>query len=154
MKKNIIVVTVIIVLGALIALGPLFVFRICDPVTMDGEVEITCCGPSGYPRCQWTAQAEIGIGLLVIALGACMLVFDDAKTRLGLAVTVSLASLAALAFPYFLIGGCPAPDMACHKTAFPAIAVESMVLFVFSASIAAFILMKNPSVRAIIKIRG
>ena len=144
MKKNIIVVTVIIVLGALIALGPLFVFRICDPAAMDGEVEITCCGPSGYPRCQWTAQAEIGIGLLIIALGACMLVFDDIKTRLGLAITVSLASLAALAFPYFLIGGCPSLDMACHRIAFPAIAVESIILFVFSMSIVAFILMQKP----------
>jgi uncharacterized membrane protein len=121
MKKEIIFGVIVILLGLFIALGPQFLFKVCGH------------GEDGYPHCHWSAQAEIGMGLLIVALGACMLVFTDPKTHLGLIIGVFMASLIALAIPHFLIGGCGMMSMQCRKIAFPALTVESIVLLLFSS---------------------
>jgi uncharacterized membrane protein len=121
MKKEIIFGVIVILLGLFIALGPQFLFKVCGH------------GEESMPHCHWSAQAEIGMGLLIVALGACMLVFIDPKTHLGLIIGVFMASLIALAIPHFLIGGCGMMSMQCRKIAFPALTVESIVLLLFSA---------------------
>ena len=134
MKKNIVFVLLIIVLGALIAVGPLTLFRICSAAEMVDDLDTSCCGPAGYPRCQWTAQAEIGIGGLIVGLGLCMLVFAAAKTRMTLAIGTLLAGLAAIAVPNFLIGGCPSSfDMRCHQITFPCITIVGVFVIITSA---------------------
>jgi hypothetical protein len=132
MGKAIIFGAVIIILGLLIALGPLFLFKVCGH------------GEGGFPHCHWSAQAEIGIGLLVVALGACIIVFNDPKTHLGLAIGTFLASIIALAVPNFLIGGCGSLAMKCREVAFPALTAESIVLLVFAAIIITIIVMQKP----------
>jgi hypothetical protein len=104
-----------IVSGLLVALGPQFLFKVCDPM---GE---------NFMKCHWTAQAEIGVGGLIVALGIALIVFASPKTRLGLAIAVVLTAVLALLFPYALIGGCDMPLMDCRKIAFPAITVVSML---------------------------
>jgi uncharacterized membrane protein len=74
MKKTIILSSVVILIGLLIALGPQFLFKVC------GHSE------ESMPHCHCSAQAEIGMGLLIVALGVCMLVFTDPKTHLGLII--------------------------------------------------------------------
>jgi len=132
MKKVIISGIVIIVLGLLIALGPQFLFKTCDH------------GENGYPHCHWSAQAEICIGLLIAALGACMIVFTDPKTHLGLIIGVFMASLIAFAIPNFLIGGCGMLTMKCRRIAFPALTAESVFLLVFSSVILTVTAMRKP----------
>jgi len=107
----------------------------------------SCCGPalSDLPICYWSAQAEMGIGLLIVALGACMIVFTEQKTHLGLLIGVFLSSIIALAIPNFLITGCTAMTMRCHRVAFPALTIESAVLLVFSAIMITLIAMKKPA---------
>ena len=134
MKKIIISGVVVIVLGLLIAFGPQFLFKVCG------------YGESGFPHCNWSAQAEIGIGLLIVALGVCMFVFTDVKTRLGLLIGTFLASIIALVIPNMLIGGCGMMSMQCRKVAFPALTVESVVLLVFSAVLITVIATKKPPV--------
>jgi hypothetical protein len=134
MKRAVIFGAVVIALGLLIALGPQFLFKVCGH------------GEDGYPHCHWSAQAEIGMGLLIAALGACMMVFPDPKTHLGLAAGTFLASLVALGIPNFLIGGCGSLVMKCHRIAFPALTAESVVLLVFSAVMMTVITMKRPPV--------
>jgi hypothetical protein len=132
MKKAIIFGAVIIILGLLIALGPQFLFKVCGH------------GEDGFPHCHWSAQAEIGMGLLIAALGACMMVFTDPKTLLGLAIGIFLAGIIALAVPNFLIGGCGSLAMRCRKVAFPALTAESVILLVFSAIMVTIIVMQKP----------
>jgi len=143
MKKTIIFSSVVILLGLLITLGPQFLFKVC-PTTMTSESAddccaepetSSCCAPSAadLPVCHWTGRAEIGIGLLIIALGACMIVFNDGKTQLGLLIGIFFSSIIALAMPHALIGGCSMATMRCHRVAFPALTVESVVLLLFSA---------------------
>jgi len=133
MKKIIICGSIIIVLGLLIALGPQFLFKVCAHKE------------DSYPHCHWSAQAEIGIGLLIAALGACIIVFTDRKTHLGLLIGAFLASIIALAIPNMLIGGCGMMSMQCRKIAFPALAVESVVLLIFSAIMITVIALKLSS---------
>jgi len=131
MKKEIIFSIVVILLGLLIALGPQFLFKVCGH------------GETGFPHCHWSAQAEIGIGLLIVALGACMIVFNEPKTYLGLFIGAFLASIIALSIPNFLIGGCGSLAMKCHKVAFPALTAVSIGLLVFSAIIITIIAMQK-----------
>ena len=132
MKKSIIIGLVVAALGLLIALGPQFLFKVCAH------------GENGYPRCHWSAQAEIGMGFLIVALGVCMTIFTDTKTHLGLSIGVFLAGIIALFIPNALIGGCGSMAMQCRKVAFPALTAESVVLLVFSAVTVVYLEMKKP----------
>jgi len=156
MKKVIISGAIVMVLGLLIALGPKFLFKVCDSnmaSTASGEdccaepAKSSCCGPalSSLPICHWSAQAEIGIGLLIVALGACMIVFTDKKIRFGLLIGVFFSSIISLAIPNFLIGGCSTMTMRCHRVAFPALTIESAVLLVFSAIMITIIAIQKQS---------
>jgi hypothetical protein len=158
MNKAVIYGAVVVVLGLLIALGPQFIFKVCGvTMTADGVIadccaeessEAGCCGPalSSYPLCHWTAQAEMGIGLLIAALGACMITFTDAKTHLGLLIGIFMASIIAFAFPNFLIGGCATTSsMNCREVAFPALTIESIALFIFSVAMIVIYAMQKPS---------
>ena len=133
MKKAVISGVVVIVLGLLISLGPQFLFKVCGH------------GESGFPLCHWSARAEIGMGLLIVALGICMIVFIDPKTHLGLLIGIFLASIIAMGIPNTLIGGCGMMSMQCRKVAFPALTAESVVLLVFSAIMMTVIAIKKPS---------
>jgi hypothetical protein len=71
MKKRIISGGGVIVLGLLIALGPQFLFKVCG-LTADG----------GFTRCHWSAQAEIGIGgILIAGLGIALILFANPRIR-------------------------------------------------------------------------
>jgi hypothetical protein len=131
MKKNIIISAVVIALGLLIGLGPQFLFKVC---------EAGCCGN----LCNISAQAEIGVGLFIIAVGICLIVYTDPKTQLGLLIGTFLTGIVALAVPHALIGGCGGMTMDCRRVAFPALTVESVILLVFSAVAIAYIVKNNP----------
>jgi hypothetical protein len=121
MKNRIIAGASTAVLGLLIALGPQFLFKVC-PVSA-GMIM----------KCHWSAQAEIGVGALIAALGIALAVFANPKTRLGLGIGIFLSAALALLIPHGLIGGCPMHSMACRKIAFPSITVISILLLTGSA---------------------
>jgi len=120
-KRQLIYGIAVIASGLLIALGPQFLFKLCA---------VDCCDE--IPICHWSGQAELGIGFLIAGLGACMIIFTDRKTQLGLLIGTFLASIIALAIPHMLIGGCEMMEMSCHRVAFPALTVESVILMLFT----------------------
>jgi hypothetical protein len=81
-----------------------------------------------FMKCHWSAQAEIGVGVLIAALGLALVFFANTKTRLGLTVGIFLSGVLALLIPHALIGGCSMHSMPCRKTTFPAITVISILL--------------------------
>ena len=154
-KNSIILSSVIIVCGLLIAFGPQFLFKVCDPtMTSTGEVEdccatpeeSDCCDPaasiesedccgttaSSLPICHWTAQAELGMGMLILALAACIIIFGDLKIQFGLNIGIFLSSIIALCFPHLLIGGCETANMACRKVAFPILSIICILVLIIS----------------------
>jgi hypothetical protein len=121
MKNRIISGGGVTAFGLLIALGPQFLFKVC-PVMGDMIM-----------KCHWSAQAEIGIGALIAALGISLVFFTNLKTRLGLTVGIFLAGILALLIPHALIGGCPMHAMPCRKITFPALTVISILLLISAA---------------------
>jgi hypothetical protein len=120
-KNRIISGSAVIIFGLLIALGPQFLFTVC-PIMGDMVM-----------KCHWTAQAEIGVGALIAALGIALVLFASPQVRLGLTIGIFLSSILALLLPHTLIGGCVAHSMQCRKIAFPAITVISILLLITAA---------------------
>ena len=120
MKKNKIN-GVVAILGLLVALGPKFLFRVC---------ESGCC--ADVSQCYWSAQALLGMGMLITALGICFFIFTDPNTQIGLLIGVFLSGIVAISIPHSLIGGCPEPTMACRRVAFPVVTVICIILLVFT----------------------
>jgi len=133
MKKSIIIGSTVIVLGLLIALGPQFLFKVCP------------AHGGTFPLCHWTARAELGMGMLIAALGICLIVFNDPKTQIGITIGILLSSIIVIGLPHALIGGCKASTMACRRIAFPALTIEGMILLVYSAVMVVYIEIKRPS---------
>jgi hypothetical protein len=132
MKNRVIGGGAAIVLGLLIALGPQFLFKVCG-LTAEG----------GFMRCHWSAQAEIGVGMLIAALGMASLVFADSKIRLGLTIGIFLSGVLALLVPHGLIGGCAMHTMQCRKVAFPSITVIAILLLIGAVLNAAYLVRKK-----------
>jgi len=72
------------------------------------------------------------MGLLIAALGICLIVFTDPKTQIGLTIAILLNSIVVIGIPHALIGGCKTSTMACRKVAFPAITIIGAILLVYS----------------------
>jgi hypothetical protein len=130
MKNRIASGITVIILGSLIALGPQFLFKVCEPAS---PIAAHDEGGQTWMKCHWSAQAEIGIGFLLAALGIGLLVFASKDTRLGLTVGIFLSAVLALLIPHVLIGGCSMPTMPCQSLAFPAITVLGILLIIGSA---------------------
>jgi hypothetical protein len=118
MKNRIITGAAGIVLGLLTAFGPQFLFKACG--LMEGSI----------PRCHWSIQGEIGIGMIIAALGICLIVFTDPKTQFGLTIGIFFTSIVALLIPHALIGGCGMMSMRCRRVAFPALSVIGIIVLV------------------------
>lgn len=132
MKIRIIGGSAAVVLGLLIAAGPQFLFKVCG-LTADG----------GFMRCHWSAQAEIGVGSLIAALGLASFFFASSKIRMGLTIGIFLSAVLALLIPHGLIGGCGMHSMACRKVAFPAITVISILLLIGAGLYTAYLARKK-----------
>ena len=130
-KKRLIYGITTVILGLFVALGPQFLFKVCT--FHDGV----------FPLCHWSAQAELGMGMLVAALGLCFIVFSDPKTQQGFAIGIFLTVIIVLGIPHALIGGCAVKTMACHRVAFPALTVEGVILLAYSAVMVVSIKMKE-----------
>ena len=131
MKNRIISGGAVVVFGLLIALGPQFLFKVC-PVMDDM-----------YMKCHWSAQAEIGVGALIAALGLASFFFASSKIRMGLTIGIFLSAVLALLIPHGLIGGCAMHSMACRKVAFPAITVISILLLIGTGLYTAYLARKK-----------
>jgi hypothetical protein len=121
-------------LGLVLALGPKFLFKACS-------LDCGCCGE--FPQCLWSTQAVLGLGIMIAALGMCMIIFPNPKIQFGLLVSIFVTAVIAILIPYALIGGCPGRNMADYRRAFPGIAIVSAITLAYSAALTFFIIRKN-----------
>lgn len=155
MKNRLISSSTFIIIGVLIILFPLYILPVCPspesvvtPVdTMSHSMSNAMNGVSGelahsghmhastgkIMKCFWTARAEIGIGCLVIAVGALLLISRTAFVRIGLSMATACISLLAAAIPTILIGVCSNEMMRCNMGSKPALVLLSGLLFIASA---------------------
>ena len=93
MKDRIISAVAFIITGLLIAAGPAKLFPVCNPAKMKGP-------------CQYTKQAELGVGIIIVLLGIIILLIKDVKVRLGLTIAQGVNAFLVLALPLWLTGLC------------------------------------------------
>jgi len=127
MKKNILIGAGVVLAGLLIALGPQFLFKACP---YPSELH------SDTPRCHWTVQALLGSGIIIAALGFCIVFISELKTHIGLTVGIFLAGIVTLAIPHSLIQVIKVctSDMVCRRVTFPIITVLGAVVLAGSAA--------------------
>lgn len=119
MKNRLLVPFIYVVMGVIVALIPFVLFPVC---------------PSHEMRmaCYYTKQAELGIGIVVAALGLIYIVFNDTGVRKGLSIAQLLNALLVILFPLKLTGLCSGSEMACRIGTKPALTVAGVLIAAFS----------------------
>ena len=141
MKNRVVTSVLFIFIGALLILFPLYILPVCPlpdaqtiPATTmagDGHMHST---PGKIMKCFWTARAEIGIGSLVIAIGALVLFSRSLFVRMGLSMALACTAVLAAAIPTILIGVCGNEMMRCNMGAKPALILLAIVLVIAAIS--------------------
>lgn len=120
------------VFGLLIALGPQFIFPVCEiPGGSHGLKE-----PASMITpmiCHWTARAELGAGLVIAFQGLLLILFSGSQIRFGLNAAIGLNGILALLLPSVLIGVCGNTRMNCRSLTLPALVIFST--FVIAGSV-------------------
>jgi hypothetical protein len=97
-------------------------------------------------KCHWTAQAELGLGLPILAVGA--LVFGSRRKEslrnLGF-LGIALGAITVV-LPTNLIGVCGNPDMICNSTMKPALVFMGILVSGISLGVVVQSLRKEPEV--------
>lgn len=109
-----------IILGLLIAVGPQTFAHVCK--VQEGKMPMAC---------HYTAQAALGIGVVIVVLGVFALLFNNAGIRAGINVAVALLGVLAICVPTALIGVCKGAMMHCHMVTLPTLIVFGVLTVVF-----------------------
>ncbi|MBO4747714.1 MAG: DUF4418 family protein [Clostridiales bacterium] len=128
MKNRIIFAAAFVLLGLLVILAPTVIFPVCE-----SEMKMACF---------FTKKAEIGVGLLIAAIGVVSFFLKNKDIRIGLSIAQFLNAALVLALPLKLTGLCKKSDMACRVKTLPALIVLSVLLAIVAAS-EIFILAKS-----------
>jgi hypothetical protein len=106
----------IIVLALLIGIVPMFTD--CESagrmLTLEGGKQVSM-------KCHWTARAELGLALPLLAVGAMMPFARNKGSRRILGVSAVALGIVTILLPAGLIGVCMSPDMPCVSTMKPAL---------------------------------
>ncbi|MGZ3558513.1 MAG: DUF4418 family protein [Thermodesulfobacteriota bacterium] len=70
-------------------------------------------GKSVQMKCVWTARAEIGLGILMLAVGVFLFISRKLESRRFLSLFAIILGILIILFPTALIGICANPDMSC-----------------------------------------
>lgn len=164
MKNRIITAILFILLGGLIAFGPQSLFPVCgvhraETPAMQGTKNMaehtdtqadekmnmgssegtgaqSAMPGSNVMKCHWTAQIELGLGVLIALLGVLLLLSKSGDVRLGLSLSLILNGLLVLIIPAVLVGVCGSIHMSCRSLTLPALIIlSSAVVFAAAANV-------------------
>ena len=83
-------------------------------------------------KCFWTANAEAGLGGVIILAGLFICSITLPGVRMGISLVLILLALLGIAFPVYLIGMCGNDAMPCRMGTLPAFYILSTLLFAVS----------------------
>lgn len=81
--------------------------------TANGGMVTTEAGKQIPMKCFWTARAEIGAGVLLLAIGLLMLLSKFKESVRNLSILGIILGIITMLFPVYLIGVCATPTMLC-----------------------------------------
>lgn len=146
MKKNIILGSILIILGLLIAVGPQTIFPVCGAkanteksqsmsenmnMSSEGNNGATAMSPKKM-ACNYTAKAEIGAGVLIAVFGILFLVLKEDKTKLGIGIASALQGILVILYPTVLTGVCGSVHMGCNAVTRPALVILGVITLLIS----------------------
>ena len=117
--KDKILASIYAVLGALVAFGPTYLFKVCQGLKADGTPM----------KCHWMAQAELGVGLAIVLVAVLMFIAKSNETKTMLSITTAGLAIVAFLMPRVLIGVCKTATMSCVALTLPALTIITIVLF-------------------------
>lgn len=85
-------------------------------------------GKSIQMKCLWTARAEMGPGILLLAVGVFLSVSRRLESRRFLSVLALILGILIILFPTFLIGVCTNPNMFCVVLMKPILLIIGVVV--------------------------
>jgi len=86
--------------------------------------------PSGKSipmKCLWTARAEIGLGILLLAVGALLFISRKLETIRSLSILALILGILITLFPTVLIGVCGNPEMPCAAVMKPTLLLIGII---------------------------
>lgn len=145
MKNRLVTGVFFIVLGLILAFGPITIFPVCGIATHkegeamqmeDSESKVQnssmSVAMSSPMKCHWTARAILGIGVLIVIQGILLLLISSCAIRLGITIGIGLNGILGIVIPTWLIGVCASSKMDCHELTFPALIIISSFILIGS----------------------
>ncbi len=84
-------------------------------------------GKSIPMKCLWTARAEIGLGILLLAVGALLFISRKLETIRSLSILALIIGILIILFPTMLIGVCGNPEMPCAAVMKPTLLLIGII---------------------------
>ncbi len=78
-------------------------------------------------KCLWTARAEIGLGILLLAVGALLFISRKLETIRSLSILALIIGILIILLPTVLIGVCGNPKMPCAAVMKPTLLLIGII---------------------------
>ncbi len=95
-------------------------------------------------KCLWTSRAEIGLGVLLLAVGVLFFVSRSLGSRRSLSILTVILGVLVVLFPTALIGVCMNPNMQCAAVMKPILLLIGIVIGVSGISGTALTFTRKP----------
>ena len=79
-------------------------------------------------KCHWTAQAEVGLAVPLLATGALMTTSRRKESLRNLSLLGALLGVFVILLPTALVGVCANPDMICNSVMKPALILSGSLI--------------------------
>ncbi len=89
-------------------------------------------------KCLWTSRAEIGLGVLLLAVGALFFFSHELEARRFLSILALIVGILVVLFPTKLIGVCGNPEMVCRVFMKPTLLLIGIVTAVLGIAATAW----------------
>lgn len=121
-KQSSILAGILILLGVLVVLTPWFIFPVCEikGVSDTGMADMNM-NPGTHMKCWYTAEAETGVGVLIILTGVALLALPGRVSRKTAGIAGGILGLIIILVPTVLVGVCTTPDAPCRIGTLPAL---------------------------------
>jgi len=121
-KQSRILAGILILLGILVVLTPWYIFPVCEikGVSDTGMADMHT-NPGTHMKCWYTAEAETGVGVLIILTGLALLALPGRVSRKASGIAGGILGVIVILVPTVLTGVCNTPDAPCRIGTLPAL---------------------------------
>jgi Domain of unknown function (DUF4418) len=140
-KRIPVAAVVLILLGVLAAVTPWYIFPVCEMkgTSDNGMADMNVNAgnaitnnPGTHMKCWYTAEAETGVGILLLLAGLAMLLLPWRVSRKTAGILGVVFGILIILIPTVIIGVCDSPDAACRIGTLPALILLGAITIIFS----------------------